>query len=239
MTCPRIDDAGAYVLHALEADEAGDYARHLETCAECAQEVAALRPVADTLPLAAPVEMPPDALRGRIMAIVESEAELLRASGAEADRPARAERRERRGPLGWLGALKPLPIAGLAAAVLAVGVGAGVLIDSGGGPTTKTTTAQVAAAGASAVLRTTGDTTELAVSRMPAPPSGRVYQVWLKRDGEAPEPTHTLFNVRSDGKATVRITEPVDHADQLLVTAEPSGGSIVPTSNPVLKAQLS
>ena len=74
---------------------------------------------------------------------------------------------------------------------------------------------------------------------MPAPPEGRVYQVWLKRDGAAPEPTHTLFNVRSDGRAIVRITEPVDDADQLLVTAEPSGGSIVPTSNPILKAQLS
>jgi hypothetical protein len=74
---------------------------------------------------------------------------------------------------------------------------------------------------------------------MPAPPAGRVYQVWLKRDGEAPQPTHTLFNVRNDGQATVRISEPVKDADQLLVTAEPSGGSIVPTSKPVLQAQLS
>ena len=178
MTCPRIDDAGAYVLRALEEREAEDYARHLQTCDECRLEVAGLRPVADTLPLAAPVEMPPEALRGRIMAIVESEAELLRATGPQADRP--KERRERRRPLAWLGSLRPLPAAALASVLLVVGIGAGVLINSSGGPSTKTTTAQVAARGATAVVRTTGDRTELAVARMPAPPEGR--RIYLRAD---------------------------------------------------------
>jgi anti-sigma factor RsiW len=243
MSCAHIDEAGAFVLHALEDDEAADYARHLETCEVCSAEVAHLRPVVQSLPLAAPVALPSDALRGRIMAVVESEAELLRAAGPEADRPPAASRRdrERRGVLGWLGGLRPAPLAGLAAALLALAVVAGTLIDGGSssGPATRTVSAQVAMAGATGEVHITGSSSDLVVADMPQPPKGRVYQVWLKRDGEAPQPTHTLFNVRGDGRADVRITEPVTHADQLLVTAEPNGGSIVPTSKPVLKAQLS
>jgi hypothetical protein len=58
--------------------------------------------------------------------------------------------------------------------------------------------------------------------------------VWLVRGKGAPIPTHTLFNVRRDGRATVQIEEPVDGVDQVLVTAEPDGGSMAPTSKPVI-----
>ena len=40
---------------------------------------------------------------------------------------------------------------------------------------------------------------------LPAPPSGRVYQVWLKRDGHAPEPTAALFMPSRDGAATASV----------------------------------
>jgi len=62
--------------------------------------------------------------------------------------------------------------------------------------------------------------------------------VWLKRAGGL-EPTHTLFTVRPDGRAQVEVDEGIEGADELLVTAEPSGGSTVPTSDPILTATLS
>jgi anti-sigma-K factor RskA len=237
MSCSRIDDAGAYVLYALEDDEAADFATHLSTCAACRKEVADLQVVVDTLPLAAPVEMPSAALRSRIMTVVESEAQLLRAAGPKADAPP-TRRRERRGLGGRLAALRPLPAASLATVLIALGIGGGILIDRSGAPDTKTMSATIAAAGASGKLHITNGHIELALSKMPPPPKGRVYQVWLKRDGGAPQPTHTLFNVRNDGQAVVRVDEKANGADELLVTAERSGGSMVPTSQPVLTARL-
>ena len=48
------NDAAAYALGALEPAEAASFARHLETCAVCRDEVAAFALVVDTLPLSAP-----------------------------------------------------------------------------------------------------------------------------------------------------------------------------------------
>jgi hypothetical protein len=62
--------------------------------------------------------------------------------------------------------------------------------------------------------------------------------VWLVKGKGRPRPTHTLFTVRSDGRARVEIMESLKGADQVLVTAEPSGGSSQPTSAPIVGARL-
>ena len=55
---------------------------------------------------------------------------------------------------------------------------------------------------AKAELEINGGEARLVARGLPAPPSGRVYQVWLKRDGHAPEPTPALFKPSRDGAAT-------------------------------------
>lgn len=235
MSCPRSADAGAWVLRALDARDADGFAGHLETCAACRAEVASLQPVADTLPLAAPVAVPPPALRARIMDVVQREAELLRAAGPEADLPPRPARERR-----WYAAvLRPVPLAALACTLLLAGVVGGAALSGDGGGDVRTVAAEFVPRGAAAELRLSDRGAELEVTRMPPPSVGRVYQVWLKRDGQAPEPTHALFNVRGDGRAVVAIPDEFRDADQLLVTSEPSGGSPAPTRPPVVTATLS
>ena len=73
---------------------------------------------------------------------------------------------------------------------------------------------------------------------MPAPPGGRVYQVWLKRPGRAPEPTSALFTPRSDGTATTAVPGSLEGVEQILVTHEPPGGSTVPSRDPLLAATV-
>ena len=257
MSCEHTDDAGAWVLGALPNDEEGRFAAHLETCAICRREVAELQMVADTLPLAAVQVAPPPELKDRIMSAVRAEAEVLRASGPEADVVARepapaeeagaaaapAERKRKPRDQPWwrrpLFALRPVPAAFAAAGILALGIAFGALV-SGGGPSEHTVRAQVvapAAPGARAALTVTGDRATLDVRNFPSPPSGRVYQVWLKRPGRpAPEPTNALFDVR-DGTASVEVPGGVKGVDQVLVTAEPNGGSAAPTRPPVVIAQ--
>jgi hypothetical protein len=66
-----------------------------------------------------------------------------------------------------------------------------------------------------------------------------VYQVWLKRPGQAPEPTSALFAPSGDGTATATVPGEMNEVEQVLVTDEPMGGSKVPTREPLLVATMS
>jgi anti-sigma-K factor RskA len=232
--CRHRDDAGPWVLGALADEDARAFAVHLESCPDCRLEVAELQVVADVLPMAAPQVVPPPALKSRLMAVVESEAQLLRAAGPEADRPPVAAA-GKRGRFGWLGRLRPMPVAVLATALLALGVAGGVLLSQGDSTTSHP---GFGPKGAQVALRVTGDHGELDLRGMPAAPSGRVYQVWLVKGKDKPRPTHTLFSVPTDGRARVEILESLKGSDQVLVTAEPPGGSEQPTSTPLVGAKL-
>ena len=74
---------------------------------------------------------------------------------------------------------------------------------------------------------------------LPAPPSGRVYQVWLKRDGHPPMPTAALFVPSRDGAAAASVPGSLDDVDQVMVTDEPDGGSPQPTGRLLAVADLS
>jgi len=243
--CPHRDDAGPWVLGALDDADTRAFAAHLERCEGCRAEVAALQPVADVLPMAAPQELPPPALKDRIMAVVESEAALLGAAsgagadagavgGAGADRsPGHRHRRGRRqGRPAWL---RPVPVGVLVAVVVAIGVATVVLV--GGGEAERTFTG-FGPDGASVALHVDDDHGRLELLGMPQAPEGHVYQVWLVTGTAQPRATRALFTVPADGRARVEIPEPLDGADQVLVTAEPPGGSPQPTSSPVAGAKL-
>jgi anti-sigma-K factor RskA len=236
--CRFRDDAGPWVLGALDQPDAAEFAAHLDACAECRSEVAALQVVADVLPMAAPQVVPPPELKARIMSVVHAEAQLLQAAGPEADRPPRPvhPHPERRG-LGWLRRLRPMPAAALATTLLALGVVGGVLATSG--DDTKVVKG-FGPGGAQVALHVSdGKHGELDFHNMSAPPSGRVYQVWLVTGKESPRPTHALFTVMADGRARVEIPESLKGADQVLVSDEPPGGSRQPTGRVVAGAKLS
>ena len=230
------DTLAAYLLGALPDDEAAAFERHLQTCERCQVEAAALQVAVDVLPVAVPPVAPPDHVKERVMAVVESEAELLRAAGSEADRPERRSR-PRTGLRRWFP--RPLITAGAAAAALALGVLAGVAIvgSDDGGPAQRTLAARItdpAARNARASLVVDGPRAKLVVRHMPSPERGRVYQVWLKRSGTPPEPAGATFIV---GSGDVRIPKAVRKGDQVLVTSEPDGGSRAPTRPPLVVAQ--
>jgi anti-sigma-K factor RskA len=239
--CAHRENVGSYVLHALPDDEYERFALHLSECADCQREIDELQGAADSLPLATEQLVPPPELRDRIMAVVRAEAELLNAAGARADEPERAPARPERIPW-WkrrLPSLRLLPAAGLATAVLAVGVLAGVLLTNGG-DSTRTVNAKVtlaSAPSARASLDVTGDDGRLKVSGFPAAGSDRVYQVWLVK-GKAKPASAGLFRVPASGSATFAIPESMKGVDQVMVSVEPGGGSDQPTSDPIAAASM-
>ena len=69
-------DAAAYVLGALEPEEAEAFGRHLATCVVCRDEVAAFEHTANALAMAPPQHPAPRGLKRRVMrAVRESDAE--------------------------------------------------------------------------------------------------------------------------------------------------------------------
>jgi anti-sigma-K factor RskA len=243
--CAHHENVGSYVLHALPEDEYERFVSHLDGCEDCRREVADLQMAVDTLPLATEQIAPPPDLKDRIMAVVSSEAQLLQAAGARADEPETAAAAqaptERRG---WwrrtLLSLRPLPAIGLATAVLAVGVVAGVLLTSGGSEGTRTVSAKMTLASAPAArasLSVKGDDGRLSVTNFPAAGNGRVYQVWLVKGNGKPA-SAGLFRVTDTGDATFAIPESMKGVDQVMVSVEPGGGSDQPTSQPVAAASM-
>jgi len=234
------DAAGSYLLGALPEDEHEAYEAHLIACAECREEIDDLAPAAHALPASVAPVTPPPALKARIMAEVEREASLLAAAGPEADRvsapPARRRRR-------WSLALPRLAPIATAAALLIIGAGAGIGALQLGDDGTRTVVATVDTARApeaGAELERDGRSATLVAYNLPAPPAGRVYQVWLKRSGQrAPEPTSVLFTPNGDGEATASVPGDLDAVDAVMVTDEPAGGSTRPTRTPLLVADLS
>ncbi|HEY5287430.1 MAG TPA: anti-sigma factor [Solirubrobacteraceae bacterium] len=230
--CAERGQAAAYVLSALEREELERYREHLNGCAVCSTDVARLQPVADSLATSVPHAAASSELRARVMASVRSEAELLHAAGAAADRPEPADHRWRMRRPEFL----------IAAIAMGVGLLIGVaVIDTGSQtPATHITTAQLTSLppGAKAVVRQTGSHAELVVSDMSQPPRGKIYELWLARAGAAPQSTSALFGVTHAGDASVNVPGNLSGVHQVMVTAEPLGGSSHPTSSPVIVATL-
>jgi anti-sigma-K factor RskA len=222
------DSLGAWMLGALPEQEAAGFKRHLDECAVCREDAAGLQVAVDALPASAAPHAPPPALKGRIMAVVEGEAELLQAAGPESDRLQRRSGDRR----SWLGGLSLRPALALGLAALAIGFLASQALQ--GGP--EKITAQVQSGGR-ATLEVQDGQGRLVASHLPDPPNGRVYQVWLDKGGPAPEPTNVLFTTSRDGSATADVPS-LDGVKRVMVTDEPSGGSRSPTGKVLLTASV-
>lgn len=230
-------DAAAYALHALERDEVRAFEEHLAGCRRCQDELASFREAVAALPDSVPMRTPAPELKQRVMAGVAADA---RSRAGARDASARARRARprpewRSGPSWWH---RPQIAATLAAVVVLVVVG--VLTLSGN--STQTFPGIVHAQGASASILRSGDTGHLKFARMPSPPPGRIYQVWLKRRGRAPQPTGSTGPTRTlfaDRTGSVAVQGSLRGVQEVLVTAEPRpNGSSAPTRAPIIVVRL-
>jgi anti-sigma factor RsiW len=220
-------DVAAYALGALDAEEARDFTRHLKDCAVCRDELAAFEQIVDALPLGVARLEAPRRLRRSVLAEV-------RRSAAEREASRRPERSRPR-LLGLLtnGVQRPA-FAAVALVIVALAV-AGVTALSGGGPAARIYRASVG----HAVVRVTGQHAELVADKLPQPPPGRVYEVWLVRAGRnTPQPTAALFSPTTQGVGDADIPGSVRGVRRIMVTEERAGGSQTPTTQPVIVAAL-
>jgi anti-sigma-K factor RskA len=221
----RRDDIAAYLLGALEPGEAAELERHVAGCPECEQELQRLRPAVQVLPeMVEPVE-PPPALRGRLMEQVRSEAAGPQADAATGRQPSR-----------WRFGLRP--VAGFAALALVVAaIGGYAIRDGGSSGSPKTTTVVTGhSPGVTAEMVREGETGTLRLANLHQLPAGKVLQAWVQR-GKQVVSAKALFAPNSDGTATATIDN-MDGVNTVMVTAEPRGGSVQPTSKPIVSVAI-
>ncbi|MHB8658060.1 MAG: anti-sigma factor domain-containing protein [Solirubrobacteraceae bacterium] len=206
-------DAAAYALGALEPLEAIDFEDHLTDCIVCRDELGAYRHVTEALPMAAPQVRVPVRLRRRVM-------HATRAGSEPAPRRVRPR----------------IALAG-ALAMAAIAAGVGLQLGSSELPA-RMIQASVSSPAATAQLRIIGSRGELSVHGLPAPPPGQIYEVWLRYGRAALQATSALFSVTTGGEGVVDVPGSLRSVDQVMVTREPAGGSVVPTSAPIIVATL-
>jgi anti-sigma-K factor RskA len=168
--------------------------------------------VHDVLP-ALPQPSPlPRALRRRVLRAVRSEPKTVARRRPRPILPGRA-------PVGWLA----LAAAMAATAAVVVSIAA-----------TRPHERVIPASLGAAQLRIAGGHGELVVAHLPRLPSSRTYEVWLLTGRRDPVPS-TLFGVSTRGTADVTVPADLRRVTRLLVTAEPRGGSLHPTTRPVIQ----
>jgi anti-sigma-K factor RskA len=243
--------SGAYAVDALDPAERMLFEQHLATCPDCRAEVDSLREAAAMLPETSLAE-PPPGLRERLLAdiatvrplppVVEPTPLPAQETAADANVTSLESRRRR---------FRPALVA--AAAVVAL-IGAGVVASQPWNNDSSNQQTQLTAAdrvlkdpdaqhvlkefpdGATAtVVRSEAEgKAVLMTSRMPSAPDGKVYELWLQKDGVMVPAG--LMPDKAD--QTVLLSGDANDATAVGITVEPAGGSDRPTSAPIALFKL-
>lgn len=240
MNHERFDELkDAFALGALPEEERLELEEYLAAHPERQAEIDELGAVAGLLALAPQEHDPPPELRRNIMRVVEAEA-----------RPSPDRAPSRFAGIRELFGVRNLALA--AAALLVIGLFSWNMLLQGEvqdlqGRVANMQEAQqesrmVALEGTGAaqqahaeVMILEDDRAVLMAEDMPRAPEGRTYQIWVI-EGDTPRPS-SVFEPEGDSVAAV-VEIPLDEGDVIAVTVEPDGGSLQPTTDPMMTAKL-
>lgn len=217
--------SGAYAVDALDPEERARFEAHLSACADCRAEVASLQEAASLFTEVSATD-PSAALRARVLDDISKVRPL----------PPVVDLATRRRPR-WVNALA-------AAAAAAVFFGGGAAVWQSTHDTTPLNPADsvIQALDADHVTVNLGNGTSATVyrsftenraaivtRRMPAPPKGRDYQLWLLKGGRMV----SAGVMKETANQAVLLQGDLDDASAVGITVEPDGGSKEPTTDPV------
>jgi anti-sigma-K factor RskA len=228
------DLTAAYALDALDLEERETYEAHLAQCARCRDELAGLGETATALAFGVMSPPPPERLRAQILAAAAAERENV------VPMPTRRP---------WL--VRATAIAASVAACTAVGLGiwastlsqsldraraSGARVEVAAQVLADPNSQKIPLKGGSGMLAVDpSGRGVLVVHRLPAAPSGRVYEAWVIPPGGTPRKAG-LFS--SSGSMTmVPLAENVPKGSVVAATVEREGGVDKPTQTPVFSAQ--
>lgn len=252
---------GAYVMDAAQGKDRAAFARHLQTCEPCREEVRSLRETAARLAEAAAIT-PRAQLREQTL---QAAARMRQLPPLVAERPARPSRRlaQALAGSGWLTRLRaagatswPVRVAVAAAAVLAVG---GIVLGLDARTMQRTLTAAQRQETAIANVLSARDAISLTAhvssggmatvvmshrarmlvfiaNGLTKLPSSKAYELWLM--GPAGDRPAGMLPPPQHGMTGPMVVGRLADGEQLGLTVEPSAGSRNPTSAPIVMVGL-
>ena len=240
----------SYALGSLDAEETAAVEKLLAESHSARQELAQYQQVSDLLGLAVPAVEPSDSFEDRLFSRLGLEADHEPAAVAQPAAPRPQQVAEPKpsfwGQLSDLFARPAWQMAGGLAMVMLL-FGSGFLMTQnrqmsnelaqidGTLPTLQLFSSENLAATGMIVLSMDGINGTAIIDRMPVAPDGHEYQLWLLNGSDVePGPTFSLNDV-GYGARWVVSEQPLDSYERFAVTLEPSGGSIEPTTDPVLQ----
>jgi anti-sigma-K factor RskA len=235
---------GAYVLDALSEMERRDFEIHMAGCAACSQEVTELRETTARLG-AATAANPPPQLWNKVLAATRQARQLPPLSPtAEVIRPKR-----------W--STRIAMFAAAASFLAAVGIGIGWLTNAQdledqvmraqsqldkiqsvlSAPDAEVNTTTVGSNGtATAILSRSQNGMVVLVRNLPPLPPNHVYQAWFLKPAGKPQSAGMLG--ATNGSMTADDLIAAEGANQLGFTVEPTGGSSVPSMEPLARVKI-
>jgi anti-sigma-K factor RskA len=236
----------AWVLGAVEAEEAESIRLHVAGCASCQQAAARLHRAARALPLEVDEMSPPPRLRERV---------LIAAAAARASSIPTAPARKRVAPVPgrWkpvatieLGRLITFAAAAAVLLALLIGLVAGDIVGRRSIPPASTQVARFALVGHGALAGAHGSVIDLKpdgvalvdFTGLPPLQKGKVYELWLITPGGHPDAA-AIFAPDTKGSKVVLVNLPLAGYSQMAVTAEDGpDGALAPTQQPQLYGGL-
>jgi len=240
---------GAYAVDAIHDEtERGRFEHHMRRCQECAAEVRGMAETATRLAFAAAQPAPPQ-VRDRVLAAVSRTRQLPPV--VESHRQTDAGRAAAKPRPAWRPRIAWLVTAASLIVVIALTV---ALVQVRGeldraraqqaaisavlaAPDARTITQATSAGGTARVVYSAARHALIVTSaRLPPPPQGKVYQLWLLGPPRV-RPAGFLRPATNGRSATVLVRGLVA-GDQLGLTVEPAGGTSRPTTTPILVLPL-
>jgi anti-sigma-K factor RskA len=253
---------GSYAVDALPPDELDEFERHLTHCGSCASEVRGLRETAARLALSV-AEQPPAQMRAQVLAAAERIRQLPPITSERPSRGAprsiRSARSARAARRVWIPRISVVAAAASVALAVVFGVS-----QSNTSSRLSTLENQLSAArvhnqqvdsvlaqgdlrlvsnktsvggSVSAIVSPRAARLVVVTSGLPALPAGKVYELWLL--GPSVAQPSGLLTAAQHGRTVPVVATGYVKGYKLGVTVEPAGGTLKPTTTPIVAMPLS
>ncbi len=253
---------GSYAVDALPPDQLDEFERHLTHCGSCASEVRGLRETAARLALAI-AEQPPAQMRAQVLAAAERTRQLPPITSQRPSRAAprsiRSARSARAARRVWIPRISVVAAAASVALAVVFGVS-----QSNTSSRLSTLENQLSAArvhnqqvdsvlaqgdlrlvsnktsvggSVSAIVSPSAARLVVVTSGLPALPADKVYELWLL--GPSVAQPSGLLTAAQHGRTVPVVASGYVKGYKLGVTVEPAGGTLKPTTTPIVAMPLS
>jgi anti-sigma-K factor RskA len=253
---------GSYAVDALPPDELDEFERHLTHCGSCASEVRGLRETAARLALSV-AEQPPAQMRAQVLAAAERTRQLPPITSERPSRGAprsiRSARSARAARRVWIPRISVVAAAASVALAVVFGVSQSNTSSRLSNLENQLSAARVhnqqvdsvlaqgdlrlvsnktsVGGSVSAIVSPSAARLVVVTSGLPALPAGKVYELWLL--GPSVAQPSGLLTAGQHGRTVPVVATGYVQGYKLGVTVEPAGGTLKPTTTPIVAMPLS